>query len=266
MAFKIYNSRNFLPLVFFALVGPCVGLLACNVLGVFTPAQKILFSQILARSKMVSRTASGSATPAHSLLLYELDPAVALTRANSNHDATVEWILEYIGNFEIDLNTTARINGKLVHLMVLPNYINRITRRQSPRRLILPQQMDEDFLDDLTVYPYKFYDWLESPETKTMAKSDPVALAEILHNNISALDSFADGNGRTARLMAAIVLMQAGFAPPLYTEEADYLRNATPVSDLPGTELQRREHRRNYFLQAVARGQRAMEAEKIEVP
>ncbi|MCA9581929.1 MAG: Fic family protein [Myxococcales bacterium] len=70
--------------------------------------------------------------------------------------------------------------------------------------------------------PSAFYRWLESPEAQVLETTDPVALAERVHHEISRLDSFPDGNGRTARLLADFVLIRNGHGPAYYPSKAEY--------------------------------------------
>ncbi len=54
----------------------------------------------------------------------------------------------------------------------------------------------------------EFIDWLNSDKAKTV---NPVLLAGIVHYEIARIHPFIDGNGRTARLMASLVLFKSGF-------------------------------------------------------
>ena len=54
----------------------------------------------------------------------------------------------------------------------------------------------------------EFLDWLNSDEIKNI---NPVILAGIVHYEIARIHPFIDGNGRTARLMASLVLYKSGF-------------------------------------------------------
>ena len=54
----------------------------------------------------------------------------------------------------------------------------------------------------------EFLDWLNSDKAKEI---NPVILAGIVHYEIARIHPFIDGNGRTARLMASLVLYKSGF-------------------------------------------------------
>jgi hypothetical protein len=104
----------------------------------------------------------------------------------------------------------------------------------------------------------RFYRWLASAGTAAGPR-DPVLLAERIHHNMSALDSFPDGNGRTARIMADLALLKHGRAPALYTHMADYFVRGSPRAPGP------RADRLAYFREIAARGQaRARELRSSE--
>jgi Fic family protein len=54
----------------------------------------------------------------------------------------------------------------------------------------------------------EFLDWLNSNKIKEI---NPVILAGIVHYEIARIHPFIDGNGRTARLIASLVLYKSGF-------------------------------------------------------
>ena len=54
----------------------------------------------------------------------------------------------------------------------------------------------------------EFLDWLNSNKIREVS---PVILAGIVHYEIARIHPFIDGNGRTARLMATLVLYKSGF-------------------------------------------------------
>ena len=97
--------------------------------------------------------------------------------------------------------------------------------------------------------PSAFYRWLGSAEARDLGARDPVALAERVHHEIATLDAFPDGNGRTSRLMADLVLVRSGHAPALYTDMQDYFERGGPRE--PAT----RESQVPYFREIVQRGQ-----------
>jgi Fic family protein len=54
----------------------------------------------------------------------------------------------------------------------------------------------------------EFLQWLNSQEVK---KINPVILAGVAHYEVARIHPFIDGNGRTARLLAALILYKSGF-------------------------------------------------------
>ena len=61
---------------------------------------------------------------------------------------------------------------------------------------------------DVTRLVEEFLEWLNSDKAQ---KVNPVLLAGIVHYEVARIHPFIDGNGRTARLMAALVLYKRGF-------------------------------------------------------
>ncbi|MBI3554333.1 MAG: hypothetical protein HY077_17690 [Elusimicrobia bacterium] len=115
---------------------------------------------------------------------------------------------------------------------------------------LVPEEIrgDPDYHTDTHV----FYKWLESEEAKTLAGADPKEFAQQLHYKMSRLDSFPDGNGRLARLMADLSLIQNGYAPVYYSDMADYFARGNHRSKVSP------EVRRNYFREMLEAGQRAI--------
>jgi len=97
-----------------------------------------------------------------------------------------------------------------------------------------------------------FYGWLRTGAARELGRKDPVRLAERIHHDISLLDAFPDGNGRTARLMADLALLKAGRAPAYYTRLVDYFERGAiraPVS---------RAEKLAYFREIAERGELAL--------
>jgi len=99
-----------------------------------------------------------------------------------------------------------------------------------------------------------FYQWLGSPTALELAKDDPVSFAEQVHRSISGLDSFPDGNGRTARLMADLALIKGGRAPAFYTTKDQYFQRGNVRSDAPLAEQAK------YFREIAEAGEGAASA------
>ncbi len=114
--------------------------------------------------------------------------------------------------------------------------------------------------------PAPFFRWLASPQGRELERRDPVELAGCILWNLSSLDAFPDGNGRTARLMADLALLRHGLAPASYRPRhlsleaaaADYFRQASPFDTFGGTFIpnpKRLTGALDYFRRAAQRGQ-----------
>lgn len=69
----------------------------------------------------------------------------------------------------------------------------------------------------------RFFDWLDSPEAAEL----PAALkAGISHYELVRIHPFVDGNGRTTRVMAMLVLYQAGFDKQFFCLDEYYDQDA----------------------------------------
>lgn len=62
--------------------------------------------------------------------------------------------------------------------------------------------------EDVPALVEEFIDWLNIKKTREI---NPVLLAGIVHYEIARIHPFIDGNGRTARLMATLILYVSGF-------------------------------------------------------
>ena len=74
--------------------------------------------------------------------------------------------------------------------------------------------------DHIELLMERFLAWLNSPDAIVM---HPVRLAALAHYKLVYLHPFVDGNGRTARLLMNLILMQHGF-PPVIIRKQDRLR------------------------------------------
>jgi len=72
----------------------------------------------------------------------------------------------------------------------------------------------------------EFFDWLKSDKIKEV---NPVILAGIVHYEIARIHPFIDGNGRTARLMASLVLYKSGFDHRRFFALDDYYDENRPA-------------------------------------
>jgi hypothetical protein len=168
--------------------------------------------------------------------------------AERNFRKAADYMFDHLDELEINLATAAAFNRILTTDLVPKNDWGQFDYRTGGPYV----NQTDPFVKGR---PQNLYAWLESPAAKDLAQHDPVALAEIVHNSIAALDSFPDGNGRLSRLFADFVLIKRGMAPAFYTDMKRYfdVGNArSPVS---------RAVRQDYFREIVERGQRALRGE-----
>lgn len=59
-------------------------------------------------------------------------------------------------------------------------------------------------------------------EMKRCGNIDPIALAAFAHKKIGEIHPFVDGNGRIARGLMNVILMQFGINPVIFTNDAEY--------------------------------------------
>lgn len=71
-----------------------------------------------------------------------------------------------------------------------------------------------------------FLEWLDSNKTKDI---NPVILAGIVHYEIARIHPFIDGNGRTARLLASLILYKRGFDHRRFFALDDYYDENRPA-------------------------------------
>ena len=168
-----------------------------------------------------------------------------------NFQKTARYVLDHLDQLDVNKETAIRLNKMLTKGLVPEKERGNYLYRQEGSY----GYQTDDFVKG---NPKIFYHWLDSKTAKELAIHDPVTLAEIIHNNIVALDSFPDGNGRLSRVFADMVLLKAGLAPAYYTDMSDYFKRGTPRGiqgvSIPASRASRVE----YFREIVENGQRAM--------
>lgn len=166
--------------------------------------------------------------------------------AADNFRKAANYILENLENLKINKETAIKINkiltNGLVPNKIRGNYLFRLNGTHISQT--------ESFIEG---HPIKFYNWLESDRGRKMFNEDAVRFAEIIHNSITALDSFPDGNGRLARLFSDLALMKSGRAPALYSDMDDYFKRGNARSEVS------RNARLNYYQEIAKRGQKVLE-------
>ncbi len=174
--------------------------------------------------------------------------------AEVNFKRAAEYMLENFEHLEVNLATAEVLNKIITKGLVRDAVLGKYDYRPST---VYAHEIDSPHIRG---FPAGFYPWLESAATQTMIKKYPVEMAETLHNDMMALDSFPDGNGRTSRLLADLVLIKSGLAPAYYTPMKDYFARGTVRANVA------REVRKAYFQEIVERGQAAMESPVVEQP
>lgn len=73
--------------------------------------------------------------------------------------------------------------------------------------------------------------WLRAEST--LRNVHPVEIAALMHYKLVAIHPFVDGNGRTARLLMNLILMQAGFPPVVirFTDRQAYYETLKAAND-----------------------------------
>ncbi|XP_059617299.1 protein adenylyltransferase Fic [Phlebotomus argentipes] len=69
---------------------------------------------------------------------------------------------------------------------------------------------------DLQSLMDRFEQWLNAPQTTSL---HPVKLAALAHYKLVHIHPFADGNGRTSRLLMNTILMRAGYPPAIIAKQ-----------------------------------------------
>lgn len=152
--------------------------------------------------------------------------------ARANFRKAAEYVVDNASELPLSFDTAERLNVILT-------------------KGLIPGYLKGDLVRNVQAVP-EFYRWLEGPDAAALGRADPVSLASTVHDRVSALDAFADGNGRTARLMADLVLLKAGRAPAFYTDIEEYFARGNSRSEAPP------EQRAEYFREICRRGEEAL--------
>lgn len=161
--------------------------------------------------------------------------------ATANFRRAAEFVLDNADTLPLSLETVIKVNKILTKGGLVPESI-----RGNPY-----YNGDPEFHVEVR----QFYEWLASAQGAAFAREHPIELAERLHYVISHFDEFLDSNGRTARLMADLVLIKAGMAPAYYTDIDDYFTRGSVRSGVSPAQ------RLDYFRELIAAGQEFMRAD-----
>jgi hypothetical protein len=152
--------------------------------------------------------------------------------AQQNFERAAAYVVDHYADLPVNLATAIFLNKMLTKDLVPEKNLGEVGFRQNGKN------------------PHAFYHWLESPAALRIGHTHPDLLAHLVHHNIGMLDSFPDGNGRLARLMADLALLRRGRAPALYEDRRSYFASfgLSPAA------------RRACFMERARNGQRALEA------
>jgi len=128
-----------------------------------------------------------------------------------NHAQAFEWMIERVGTTLQDIDERAILD---LHQLILQKidethagrYRN-VPVRIAGSRVILPSPMK------VTPLMTEFVSWLHDCD------DHPVTIAADAHYKLVSIHPFVDGNGRTARLLMNLILMQAGYPPAIIHQE-----------------------------------------------
>lgn len=182
---------------------------------------------IMVESARMSRTVADG----ENLLLprWEVPDWDVRYTAERNFREAAELVLDHHADLPLGLETAVRLNKILTRGLVPAESWGKV-----------------GFRDERG--PLRFYRWLESDRGRRVATTHPEIFAHMVQRQIGLLDSFPDGNGRLARLMADLALLRAGKAPALYEDRTAYFQSF---------KLSSREQRR-YFEASARRGAREL--------
>ena len=149
----------------------------------------------------------------------------------ANHAKALDWVQTQVHRQPQELTADDILT---LHRLVLKGiddenagFYRSITVRIAGAAVVLPNPLK---VPDLMA---QFVDWLT--DDQTVNDLHPVELAAEAHYRLVSIHPFVDGNGRTARLLMNLLLLQAGYPPAIIRPEnrLDYL-NALEKAQLGG--------------------------------
>lgn len=128
-----------------------------------------------------------------------------------NHASAFDWIMQIVGAKKRDITENIILD---LHQLILKKIddANAGRYRAIPVRIagstvVMPNAMKVPELMD------EFISWLHNNHRH------PVVVAADAHFKLVSIHPFVDGNGRTARLLMNLILMQAGYPPAIVRKE-----------------------------------------------
>lgn len=214
----------------------------------WTPAEKEAALRI-----MLEGSANVSRTKVHGQILFPPEdiPLEQVSTVTAwNFEVAARYVLDHFEDLPVTL-ATAETLIELLTRKIEPD--THYAGTQSMARTKFDYRVHGKFVNQCPECadgtPRSFYAWLESPQAKQLQKENPVVFAETVHNDVVALDSFADSNGRLSRMLADLALLRGGFAPASYTDMEDYFARGSARSPVT------REQRQAYFREIVRSGE-----------
>ena len=137
----------------------------------------------------------------------------------TNHAAAYDWITSLVKKKPHQIDESVVLNIHKLVLNGLDDHSAGIYRRVSVRiagsPVIMPNPAKVPVLMDA------FFDWLGKK-----SKMPPAQLAAEAHYRLVTIHPFSDGNGRTARLLMNLILMQFGYPPAMIhpKDRVSYIR------------------------------------------
>jgi Fic family protein len=132
-----------------------------------------------------------------------------------NHSEAIDYIEELSHKKITQLYKTDILN---IHSIILKSIDpkNSGRYRDIPVYVLLKDGTKHIFCDPLLINDEMdmFFDWLFSNKTiKTIGRPHPLIIAAEAHTRFVSIHPFVDGNGRTARLLLNLILLQNGYVP-----------------------------------------------------
>jgi Fic family protein len=145
-----------------------------------------------------------------------------------NHKEAIDYIEELAGKKTLEIRRSDILN---IHSIVLQGIDpkNAGKYRTAPVYVLLKNGTKHMFCDPLLINDEMdaFFDWFFSalPDRESTYNEHPVVTAAEAHTRFVSIHPFIDGNGRTARLIMNLILLQNGYVPAIIknSERVKYL-------------------------------------------
>lgn len=128
-----------------------------------------------------------------------------------NHAQAFNWVMQRIDTSKQNINESTILDlHQLILQKIVDNQAGRyrtVPVRIAGSTVILPNAMKVPELME------EFVSWLQE------SKDNPLTVAVDTHFKLVSIHPFVDGNGRTARLLMNLLLMQAGYPPAIIRKE-----------------------------------------------